>query len=203
MPNWEDYYEILGVDPAASTKEIRAAWRRKAMDLHPDRFPLASEAERHLAEKAFKKASLAYEVLDNEGRRRKYHADWLQSNSPPKPVVEPSVIVFSDAAPGQVQTGSFVISNEGGAYESIWIGDPGSWVRVTGYASLETGDELPLQIEITASGRGWGQHYAESIAVRLDGVEAAVRVRLRTKPAPAPQYTRPAPATPQPAGFPA
>ncbi len=180
MTNWEDCYEILGVDPAASTEEIRAAYRRMALDLHPDRLPLASEAERHSAEEAFKKVNRAYEVLGNEERRRKYHTDWLRSNSPPKPVVEPSVIVFNDSVPGERQNGSFVLRNAGGAYGSIWFSDPDSWVKVTSYASLEPEDELPLRVEITASGQGWGQHYTERIAVRLDGVEAAVEVQLHT-----------------------
>ena len=203
MTNCEDYYQILGVDPAASTKEIRAAYRGMALDLHPDRFPLASEAERHSAEEEFKKVNRAYEVLGKEWRRRKYHVDWLRSNSPPKPVVEPSVIVFNDAVPGERKTGSFVIRNAGGAYGGTWFSDPDSWVKLTSYASLEQEDELPLRVEITASGHGWGQHFTERIAVRLDGVEAAVEVQLHTKPAPAPHYARPAAATPQPAGFPA
>ena len=203
MPKWDEYYDILGVGPAATTKEIRAAYRRKALELHPDRLPSASEAERHSAEEAFKKVNRAYEVLGNEERRRKYHAAWLQSNSPPKPVLEPSVIVFDDAEARIRQTGSFVIRNAGGAYSNIWFSDPDSWVRVTGYASLEPEDELPLRVEITASGHGWGQHYSESITVRLDGVEAAVEVQLHTKPAPAPHYASPAPATSLTLGWPA
>ena len=149
-----------------------------------------------------KRANRAYEVLGNGERRRKYHEEWLRSNSAPKPVVVPSSIVFRDAVPGEAYTGSFVIRNDGGVYESIWIGDPGSWVQVTGYASLESDDELPLQVEVTASGYGFGRTYAESIAVRLDEVEAAVNVQIRTKPAPAPGYAEPAAATVQPAGIP-
>ncbi|MCZ6535757.1 MAG: J domain-containing protein [Chloroflexi bacterium] len=202
MPNWENYYEILGVDPAASSEEIRAAWRRRAMDLHPDLLRQASEAERHSAEESLKRANRAYEVLRDVEKRRGYHADWLRSTRPPKPVVEPSVIVFHDAAPGKGKTGSFVIRNDGGPYSSIWFSDPKSWVTVTGYASLEPGDELPLQVEVSASGYEWGQHYTESIAVRLDGVEAAVGVELHTKPAPASYRTGAVAASPRSAGFP-
>ena len=203
MRDWEDYYQILGVDPAASAEEIRAAWRRKAFELHPDRLSQVSETARHSAEEELKRVNRAYEVLSNDEKRRRYHVDWLRRDSPPKPVVEPSVIIFSDAEPGESRTGSFVIRNDGGGYRSIWFSDPDSWVKVTGYASLEPDDELPLQVEITASGHDWGKHYIESIAVRLDGVEAAVRVQLHTKPAPARHHTRPAATPPRPAGFPA
>ena len=110
----------------------------------------------------------------------------------------PSVIVFSAAEPGERRTGSFVIRNDAGAYSSIWFSDPNSWVKVTGYASLQPDDELPLQVEITATGHDWGKHYSEKIDVRLDGVEAAVGIRLQTQPAAAsPPYTTPTPASPQ------
>ena len=194
MTNWEDYYKILGVGPEATTVEIRAAWRRKALDLHPDRLSQASEVVRHSSEEELKRVNRAYEVLIKHAKRRSYHAEWLRSNSPPKPVLEPSVIVFGDAEPGVSKTASFVIRNDGGVYQSIWFSDPDSWLKVTGYASLQPDDELPLQVEITASGHGWGEHYTERIAVRLDGVEAAVRVQLHTRPAPSP---------PRPLGWPA
>ena len=90
MANWEDYYKILGVDPAANTREIRTAWRKIALELHPDRRRQASEAERNSAEEAMKRANRAYEVLGNGERRRNYHEEWLRSNSAPKPVVVPS-----------------------------------------------------------------------------------------------------------------
>ena len=203
MTNWEDYYQILGVDPAASAEEIRAAWRRKALELHPDRLSQVSEIVRHSAQEELKKVNGAYEVLGNDQKRRSHDADWLRSNSPPKPVLEPFVIIFRDAEPGVGQSGSFVIRNDGGAYKSIWFSDPGSWVRVTGYASLQPDDELPLQVEITASGHDWGKYYTESIEARLDGVEAVVRVQLQTKTAPGPHRARPAPTPPPPLRQPA
>ena len=190
MADWEDYYQILGVDPAA--------YRRKALDLHPDRLSHLSEPVRRSAEEEMKKVNRAYEALSDVGKRRRYDHDWLLSNSPPKPVLEPPVVVFSNAESGVGYTRSFVIRNDGGPYDSIWVSDPGSWVQLTGYASLNGDDELPLRVEITASGRESGRYYTESIAVRLDGVEAAVSVRLRTKPAPA--SPRPAPAPARPAG---
>ena len=54
----EDYYEILGVSKSASTSEIKKAYRKKAIQYHPDKNPGDKTAEAN-----FKKAAEAYEVL--------------------------------------------------------------------------------------------------------------------------------------------
>lgn len=63
----EDYYEILGVNKDASTAEIKKAYRKKAIEYHPDKNPGDSNAE-----EMFKKAAEAYEVLGNQDKRAKY-----------------------------------------------------------------------------------------------------------------------------------
>lgn len=63
----EDYYEILGVSKDASTAEIKKAYRKKAIEYHPDKNPGDSNAE-----EMFKKAAEAYEVLGNQDKRAKY-----------------------------------------------------------------------------------------------------------------------------------
>ncbi|MDR8390354.1 molecular chaperone DnaJ [Aliifodinibius sp. S!AR15-10] len=62
-----DYYEILGVSKDASQDEIKKAYRKLAMQYHPDRNSDDPEAE-----KKFKEASEAYEVLRDEQQRAKY-----------------------------------------------------------------------------------------------------------------------------------
>ncbi|MDJ0764813.1 MAG: molecular chaperone DnaJ [Myxococcota bacterium] len=62
-----DYYEILGISRDASAKEIKQAYRRLAMTLHPDRNP-----DDTAAEDKFKEAAEAYDVLSNPEKREIY-----------------------------------------------------------------------------------------------------------------------------------
>ncbi|GDX36183.1 chaperone protein DnaJ [Alphaproteobacteria bacterium] len=62
-----DYYEILGVGKSASADEIKKAYRKLAMQYHPDRNPGNKEAE-----DKFKEATEAYEVLKDDDKRSAY-----------------------------------------------------------------------------------------------------------------------------------
>jgi molecular chaperone DnaJ len=62
-----DYYEVLGVDKGASTDEIKKAYRKKAIQYHPDKNPGDTAAE-----EKFKEAAEAYEVLHDQQKRQKY-----------------------------------------------------------------------------------------------------------------------------------
>jgi molecular chaperone DnaJ len=67
MRNRGDYYEILEVSREVSTAELKSAYRRLALQYHPDRNPNDPEA----AEK-FKEASEAYAVLSDPDKRQRY-----------------------------------------------------------------------------------------------------------------------------------
>lgn len=62
-----DYYEILGVSKTATAEEIKKAYRKVAMQYHPDRNPGNKEAE-----EKFKEAAEAYEVLSDAEKRAQY-----------------------------------------------------------------------------------------------------------------------------------
>lgn len=64
----EDLYAILGVQGNASNDEIRKAYRKLALQWHPDKNP----GNRDEAEKRFKRISHAYEVLRDPQKRREY-----------------------------------------------------------------------------------------------------------------------------------
>ncbi|RMI15479.1 MAG: molecular chaperone DnaJ [Calditrichaeota bacterium] len=67
MAAQRDYYEILGVSRDASQEEIKKAYRKLAMQYHPDRNPGDKEAE-----EKFKEVAEAYEVLSNPEKRQLY-----------------------------------------------------------------------------------------------------------------------------------
>ena len=62
-----DYYEVLGVDRGASEEDIKKAYRKKALEYHPDRNPNNPEAETK-----FKEAAEAYDVLRDPDKRARY-----------------------------------------------------------------------------------------------------------------------------------
>ena len=67
MAEKRDYYEVLGVAKTATNDEIKKAYRKLAMQYHPDRNPGNKEAE-----EKFKEATEAYEILSDEKKRAQY-----------------------------------------------------------------------------------------------------------------------------------
>ena len=67
MAEKRDYYEVLEVSKTATVEEIKKAYRKKAIQYHPDKNPGDKEAE-----EKFKEAAEAYDVLSNEEKRRRY-----------------------------------------------------------------------------------------------------------------------------------
>lgn len=68
MATKTDYYDILGVSKGASSEEIKKAYRKQALEWHPDRHKDDKEA----AEKRFKEINEAYQVLSDSQKRSAY-----------------------------------------------------------------------------------------------------------------------------------
>jgi curved DNA-binding protein len=80
---YKDYYKILGVARDASANEIKAAYRKLAMQYHPDRNPGDKQAEER-----FKEMNEAYQVLSDPQKRARYdelgesYSQWQQHGTP-------------------------------------------------------------------------------------------------------------------------
>ncbi|HOV36158.1 MAG TPA: molecular chaperone DnaJ [Dysgonamonadaceae bacterium] len=67
MAQKRDYYEVLGISRNATAEEIKKAYRKKAIEYHPDKNPGDKDAE-----EKFKEAAEAYEVLGDANKRARY-----------------------------------------------------------------------------------------------------------------------------------
>ena len=81
--DYKDYYKILGVERNASEDDIRKAYRKLAMQYHPDRNPNDKQAEER-----FKEINEAYQVLSDAKKRAHYdrlgsdYSNWQQRGAP-------------------------------------------------------------------------------------------------------------------------
>lgn len=95
MSDKRDYYEVLGVQKGASEGEIKKAYRKLAMQHHPDRNPDDPEAEAK-----FKEAAEAYDVLGDSQKRQQYdqygHAAFGAGGGPQFSSMEDIFSAFGD-----------------------------------------------------------------------------------------------------------
>jgi curved DNA-binding protein len=81
--DYKDYYKILGVARGTSAKEIKGAYRKLAMQFHPDRNPGDRQAEER-----FKEINEAYQVLSDPQKRARYdqlgesYSQWKENGTP-------------------------------------------------------------------------------------------------------------------------
>ena len=81
--DYKDYYKILGVERSANEDDIRKAYRKLAMQYHPDRNPNDKQAEER-----FKEINEAYQVLSDTKKRAHYdrlgsdYSNWQQGGAP-------------------------------------------------------------------------------------------------------------------------
>lgn len=66
VPETGDAYQLLGLDSSASDEELKKAYRRKAMELHPDRYAQQGEAAQKAANAKFQELNAAWEAIKRE-----------------------------------------------------------------------------------------------------------------------------------------
>lgn len=95
-----DHYAVLGLPPTATTSEIRAAHRRLALELHPDRHSGSTPADRAAAAARMAEVNAAASVLLDPARRRAYDAQRRPPSSrtsPSAPTARPTTPADSTA----------------------------------------------------------------------------------------------------------
>src|SRR3954464_8049573 len=123
-----DYYEVLGVERQASTPEIKKAFKRLAMEYHPDRNPGDKAAEER-----FKEIAEAHEVLTDGEKRQLYDQ-------------------YGHAGPRQAGFQGFggvedILSHFADIFGSSFFGGFGGGGR--GGQRVEQGDDLQTELTIT------------------------------------------------------
>ncbi|HMQ59154.1 MAG TPA: molecular chaperone DnaJ [Flavilitoribacter sp.] len=140
-----DYYEVLGVGKNGSQEEIKKAYRKLALQFHPDKNPGDKQAE-----EKFKEAAEAYEILSDADKRARYdrygHAG-----------VDPNVGGFGGGSGGMTMEDIFqqfgdIFGDSGGAFESFFGGGRTGRTRSGGERGTNLRVKLALTLEEIATG---------------------------------------------------
>ncbi len=174
----KDYYQTLGVSKTASDNEIKKAYRKLAMQYHPDH----SKGDKH-AEEMFKKVSEAYAVLSDKEKRQQY--DTFGSNDFHQRYSQEDI--FRNADLGDILR-EFGFGGKGGRF-SFGAGSPfgGHQRRRVPVKGSDLVYELPLTLQEVASGASKTvifQHQGrnENITVKIPpGMITGKKLRLAGK----------------------
>lgn len=195
-PNNKNYYEILGVSPDATSREIQKEYKRLMKDNHPDRFKglrakyeaegdndlLAVIDERiYQSEETCQLINEAYETLSDQAKRKAYD-DQVYDHlaAPPEIEVIPMKLSFGKLTGGRRKSKSFTINNKGGLAEHIqidWEKEPDWGERLTIEPDPEETFPIKVAVNVDTTGVSPGPK-SQRILVTVDGTVHAVEISL-------------------------
>lgn len=157
--DYKDYYKILGVEKNSSDEEIKRAYRRLALKLHPDKNP-GNKA----AEEKFKEINEAYEVLRDKDKRARYdqlgdsYSRWQQTGGAPGNFNWEQWTTRSPGGRGTQVDMDDLFGGMGGFsdfFSSIFGGTPGGATRQTTRRTRQpVAYEQPVQISLDEAYKG-------------------------------------------------
>lgn len=171
---WKDYYQILGIKSDASQEEIKKAFRRLALEYHPDMINGTKEK--------FQEINEAYETLKNPGKKELYDIEWRKEQLPkPKPIIKPSVVSYKDLEPRKPIIATFIVENLGGPFESVsFKTSHKDYVKVINWEPNEKAIEIKVEIKLD----DWDLTMEAYVIVRLDGETTYATIKAETKSEP-------------------
>src|SRR3989344_5302988 len=164
-----DYYDILGVEKTASADEIKKAYRKQALEWHPDKHKDNKEA----AEKRFKEINEAYQVLSDSKKRSAFDQFGHQAFSPGG-AGRAGGSPFGGAA-GNWGPFTYTYTNDGGGnpYAGFDFGDPFEIFEQFFGGGMSSRQRLPrysIDIEFMEAVHGVTKE------VSLDGKERSIKI---------------------------
>lgn len=141
MAQKRDYYEVLGVKNTANSEELKKAYRKLAMQYHPDRNPNNPDAE-----KKFKDISEAYDVLRDEGKRSAYDRFGHSAFDPNR---------SSGFSSGESTTGGFDFSGFRDIFDEMFGNEFGNSKR--SYENTLKGSDIKYELEISLEDAFFGK----------------------------------------------
>ncbi len=182
--DYKDYYKVLGVDRKARADDIRKAYRKLAMQYHPDRNPGDKKAEER-----FKEINEAYQVLSDPQKRTRYdqlgsaYSDFRSSGG------RPSDFNWNDWFGGNPSGGTRVdygdvedLFGGAGGFSDFFRTIFGEAARSSGRAAAPQGYQQPIQIELQEAYSGTTreiQTNGRKFQVRIPpGVKTGSKVRV-------------------------
>ena len=185
--DYKDYYKILGVERSASAEEIRKAYRKLAMQTHPDRNPGNKQAEER-----FKDINEAYQVLSDAQKRARYdqlgsaYSNWQQRGGRPGDFDWSQWMGGMPGGGTRVEVGDLNdLFGEEGMFSDFFrslFGGMGASPRTSGRARPSPGYQQPVTISLAEAYNGTSrQLQTESRRLQVNipaGVKTGSKVRV-------------------------